>query len=159
MNINIFRKLLIKITFFLVALMSFSQAHAVISPGSACAPATLGQALNLGFTTNQFGVSNPGPGSFFVVCPIHAEEDDTYSRVYVGMEYTSASGGTTNCAIRLADFDNDDLNGVPLTISSGSAGYRQASADITIFVGNQTNSTIVCPLQAGETLIWYGLDD
>ena len=63
----------------LIGLMFFSSAQAENTAGSNCAPATLPQALNLNFTTNQFGVVNPlgNSSSFFVVCPIVHEADGT----------------------------------------------------------------------------------
>ncbi|MEH6515088.1 MAG: hypothetical protein V7742_00290 [Halioglobus sp.] len=141
---------------FSILLFPASDASAELNGGAACMPATLGQALNRGFTTNQFGVTNPGTSGFFVVCPLTASSSDAYTRAFVGMEYTAVSGGTTNCVVRLSQYDNSSLNAVGLTVTRGSAGYAQNLAFITYTQDQQTNASIVCPLQPGETLIWYG---
>lgn len=147
-----------KFTVLLIALMSFSPAQADVSPGSNCMPATLGQAVALGFTTNQNGVANPGPGSFFVVCPLEYDLNETYDQVFVGIIYSSASGGTTNCIVRFTDFLNDVTSALPLVVSSDVAGPASSSVAATNFsVQDTTNSTIVCPLQPGETLNFYAL--
>ena len=142
----------------MVLSLSNTSVHAVISPGSACNPATLGQALNLGFTTNQFGVSNPGTSSFFVVCPIHRQSDGIFDTVFVGAELTDPTGGEIDCVVRLAEPDNANLNAFPLTLTRGTAGYEQTNIAITIESGFDVNGTIVCALEPGETIIWYALD-
>ena len=141
----------------LIGLMFFSSAQAENTAGSNCAPATLPQALNLNFTTNQFGVVNPlgNSSSFFVVCPIVHEADGTlYDAVAVRGNFESPTGGDIECAIRINNSGAPFTDITNITLSRASAGTAIGFGDPEnpFSWNNDGNNTVICALEPGQSI-------
>lgn len=131
------------------------QEETVIS-GSSCNGANLNQALK-GLGTNQFGITNNGSQSFFVVCPIDGLNFVLYDRFVMTATFP-ASGGDMTCVLRFQNFTTGSFTAFMLNISSTGTRASDSRLFGPIDVDADPNTSVVCPLDPGEGVEFLALE-
>ena len=156
-------KLIGLLILFCSLLLSNSIVYAQTSSGAACQPANLSQAISRNYSVSQFGVTNNGTLPFFVACPISVDIDNNHVGAFVSFDFTNSAGNNigsvTTCLLRAIDVFDGSFAAIAIPVdNTGTFEVSAGTIDDTVFVpGATANSTIVCPLQPGETLTSYGL--
>ena len=154
---GVFKILVVNSIVFLSVFSFSATAHTgtVVMPGGACSSPNLQQALSGQMGQDQFGVTNNGTGSFFVVCPIPVEAGKSYASMEYHAQFPSGSGSMA-CVFRA--INNEET--VVFHIATATNNFNNASVDFTAISANsRPNMTVVCPLLSGEKLQWYFVEE
>lgn len=165
----------------LLVLTSVNAANEVRTgiSGSACAPTSLGQALNLNASWGAKGVRNPNTvasgTSFFVVCPVptaarkgETSENPTTDSVRVHPAYQDLSTTRMSCTAKRYNVDGTLLKSVAMTGGAPNpsggiyANVQRASnvidsADGWLYLGYDESIVVVCALPPQSSVVSVGI--